>query len=153
MPSVAVSQINIIDPRNRHIVYTAQLPANAAASDGIASAEGVAFIPPYLGGNYGIAVHVSFAPSAGNGPNISVYGAAWDGPSVAPTDRNWSLCRGDTATGTNVLLSSGVAVSCNQMITVLSPALAYKVVVSSISGAATSVITYRVFAFDKTFNW
>lgn len=150
MPSVAVSQINIIDPRNRHTVYTAQLPANAAASDGISSAEGVAFIPPYLGGNYGIAVHVSFAPSAGEGPALSIFGAAWDGPSVSPTNRNWSLARGDTATGTNVLLTG---VSCNQMITVLSPAVAYKVAASSISGPATSALTYRVFAFDKTFNW
>lgn len=155
MASVNVSSINIIDPRNRHTVYSAQLPAVHTASDGVTAAEGVVFTVPYLGGNYGIAVHVSATPSgAVEGPLLKVFGAAWDGPSVAPTDRNWSICRGDTATGTNVLLN---AVSCNQMITVLSPAVAYKVAVSSATTAAggpvTTAITFRVFAFDKTFNW
>ena len=150
MASVSISNVVIIDPRNRHAAYTAILPSAHTAAGGVTAAEGVVLTLPYSGVNLGLAFNVS---SADNTVLLNVYGAM-DGPSVTPTDMNWSLIRGDTSTGANVLLSG---VSCNQQITVQSPAVIYKIaaLVTGAAGAGVTghVITYRAMLFDKSLNW
>jgi len=111
-----------------------------------------------MGGNIGIDLYVSSTPSAADTcPLINVWGS-YDGPSVAPTDMDWTLMRGDTASGANVILgptkgSASGGVSCNQPIHVLTPAAIYKISVSGTASNVTAALRYRVFAYRKDLNW
>lgn len=143
-----VSQAVEVGPNARSCQYVIQIPAGTGMSDG-AYLGPVDNIP---GSSFGIHVSAAAASSASAGACLTVYGT-FDGPSIAPSGRNWWVARGDTppstpsGTGADLGLNKYLlAVTVGGMIEVRGPARAYRFRVSCGPSNISAAITLTVLA-------
>lgn len=93
----------VVGPRNRTVVQEYVL---TAPWDGINIFNVGLALPPNT--ELKLKLSPTLTPT-GPGPLLSVYGSMEDSSVVLPTEMHWNYVKGDTATGTNVILQTVTA--------------------------------------------
>ena len=133
-----VTQVNEVGPNARSVQYLISIPAGGLTTEAFCGP--VDFIP---GGEIGL--FVSANPSTADELKLTVFGSH-DGPSIAPSGRNYWVARGDmppssAGAGINTYL---LAVTVGGMISIRGPARSYRFKVSRAAAALGAAVNLSI---------